>query len=135
MGKLKFLCVCAAGTVRSGALAFSLKYNFYQDAVTLSHECNEPEVFALLSKWADHIILLRPYFIKKVPVEFYSKVRVMDIGTDRWGNPLNKELQNIVSQEIQRWASNNWVIDLPTCETPPSGLEDPSAQAQPPAAP
>jgi hypothetical protein len=105
----KFLCICEGGTVRSGALAWSLRYNFGQTRVFQASYGKSPqEDLDLLSAWADYIIVLEAKFADKFLMKWKDKVRVLDVGPDIWMNPLHKELQEIVSGAAQGWSKRNW---------------------------
>jgi len=106
----KFLCVCAGGTVRSGALAWSLRYNFSQKRVfQASHDKSPDEDLRVLADWADYIIVLEKQFAPKFE-KWKDKIRVLDVGPDIWLNPLHKDLQKIVSEAAQKWSQKNWVF-------------------------
>ncbi len=109
MADKKFLCICAGGTVRSGALAWSLRYNFGQKRVfQASHDKSPQEDLDLLANWADYIIVLETQFAAKFMTKWKDKVRILDVGPDKWLNPLHKELQEIVSSAAQKWSQQNW---------------------------
>lgn len=110
MSAIKFLCVCEGGTVRSGALAWSLRYNFNQGRVLQASWLKSPqEDLDMLGAWADYIVVLQPRFADKF-VRFKEKIRVLDVGEDIWKNPLHADLQRIVSEQAQKWASTGWRI-------------------------
>lgn len=89
--RLKVVTICAAGVVRSGAMAFMLKWNKI-DAIALSGEYISPEAFAEMSAWADRIVLMVPEYAPLIPAQFHSKIRMCDFGPDVWGNPNHPEL-------------------------------------------
>lgn len=105
----KFLCVCEGGTVRSGAIAWSLRYNFGQGRVLqASHAKTPQEDLDLLGAWADYIIVMEPKFSEKFVSKFKEKIRILDVGPDVWKNPLDPGLQKMVSEVAQRWSQANW---------------------------
>lgn len=105
---MKFLCVCEAGCVRSGALAFSLRYNFGQGRVLQASYSKTPqEDLDMLAAWADYIVVMEPKFADKFE-EFKEKVRFLNVGPDVWRNPLHPALQEIVSQAADRWRAKDW---------------------------
>lgn len=107
---MKFLCICQGGTVRSGALAWALRYRFDQRRVIVaSWEKTEQEDLDWLASWADYIIVMQPRFADKF-TKHSGKIRVLDVGEDRWNNPLHHELQQIVTTAAQGWASRGWRI-------------------------
>jgi galactitol-specific phosphotransferase system IIB component len=103
----KFLTVCAGGTVRSTALAHVLKYEFSQEAVPLSFDKLSQESLDFMAPWADYIVVMQPKFKHKFE-KWIEKVRVLDVGEDRWMNPLHPELVLIVSEIAEGWRKNNW---------------------------
>lgn len=107
--KKKFLTVCEGGNVRSVSMAFTLKYEFHQDAIAFSHSRNGDEALKLLADWADYIIVMEPKFADRFEA-WKGKVRVYDVGPDRWMNPLHKELYEIVSRGAQDWSNRNFEI-------------------------
>jgi hypothetical protein len=50
----------------------------------------------MLFRWADSIVILAERMRGKIPDEFQDKLRVYDVGLDRWGNPFDKELNDIL---------------------------------------
>jgi len=105
---MRFMCVCEAGTVRSGAAAHALKYYFGQEAIAASHSKLKDDTFEMLCGWADRIVLMQPKFGDRIPDQHKGKVKVFDVGQDVWGNPLDKRLQDIVCDFLQEWHYNDW---------------------------
>lgn len=105
----KFLTVCAGGTVRSNAMAHVLKYEFAQEAVSVSFDKLSQESLGFFAPWADYIVVMQPRFASKFE-KWHDKVRVLDVGEDRWMNPLNPELVEIVSEIAQSWCQKNFNI-------------------------
>lgn len=104
---MRFLCVCEGGNTRSVAMAYTLKYNFNQEAVPVSYVKCSQESLDYFSKWADKIIVMQPQFSDKFE-KWKKKLVVIDVGPDRWLNPLHKEIQTIVSEIAQKWANENF---------------------------
>ena len=88
------LTICRAGTVRSVALAHLLKYVWGHDAIAAGVDTMSPETFGMLFDWADNIYPLEGQFAAVIPEAHRDKVTIFEVGEDRWGNPLNPELQN-----------------------------------------
>jgi predicted protein tyrosine phosphatase len=105
----KFMTVCEGGNVRSVSMAFILKYEFHQDAVAFSHSRNKDGLLKLLADWADYIIVMEPKFADRFEA-WKGKVRVVDVGPDRWMNPLHKELCDFLSRVAQEWYGRNFEI-------------------------
>jgi hypothetical protein len=106
----KFLCMCQGGCVRSVALAHILKYPYEQDAIACGWEGNTPETREMLYKWADYIVLMQPEFIKHVPDDHHRKVRVADVGIDRFGSSTHSELRGILKPIVAEWAKTKFHI-------------------------
>lgn len=104
---MKFLCVCEGGNTRSVGMAYTLKYNFNQEAVPVSYAKLSQESLDYFSEWADKIILMQPQFAGKFE-KWDKKLVIIDVGPDRWLNPLHRELQNIVSEIAQKWANKKF---------------------------
>lgn len=102
-GAPKVLTICQGGNSRSVAAGFILKYKYRVDAIAASWECNSPSTLALLMSWADYIIVMREDFQKHVPEYYAHKVRVADVGHDRWQNGLHPELLQLVDRHLQQW--------------------------------
>ena len=107
---MKWLTICQGGNVRSVSMAYVLKYGYGQDAIAVSDEKTGDEAFSLLSAWADLIIAMQPHFGARVPVMHRSKLRVVDVGDDRWGNPLANELVEYLSGVAREWQARGWQI-------------------------
>lgn len=107
---MRFLCVCEAGTVRSGAAAHALKYYFGQEAIAASHSKLLDDTMEMLFEWADRIVLMQPHFVDRIPEVYRHKVKVCDVGKDVWMNPLAPLLLAKVLEFMQKWSSEDWKI-------------------------
>ena len=112
--KKKFLCICEGGNVRSVAMARTLKDNFKQNAVAMSWACNDNVILEFAASWADYILLMQPKFIErlsdKLKLENGHKIRIVDVGPDRFGTASHPELYEFVSKVAQGWSYQKWVI-------------------------
>jgi galactitol-specific phosphotransferase system IIB component len=104
---MKFLTVCEGGNVRSVGMAYTLKYNFGQEAVPVSYSKCTQESLDYFAQWADYIVVMQPHFADKFG-KWRQKLLILDVGQDRWMNPLHGELQHIVSTIAQDWRNKNW---------------------------
>ena len=96
---MKVLTICAAGTVRSVAMAHRLKHDYGIDAVPVGHDVNSQATIDMLSDWADRIIVMQPGYASGILQQYAHKIvppALTDVGGDRWLNPLHPELQSIV---------------------------------------
>lgn len=101
---MKVLTVCAYGNVRSSCLARQLKDWYFQDAIAAGLVANAPETLTMLFNWADLILLTdmsldpKNYIHSDVGKE---KFQTFDVGRDRWGNPVDPELVQIMTDKIE----------------------------------
>jgi len=96
---MRFLCVCQYGHSRSVCLTRVLHAKGYQAIAAGAH--TSPDAIHWNAMWADHIVLLQPHFISAVPNGCRDKVVVFDVGPDRWSNPYNKELYDILTKHVE----------------------------------
>ncbi len=107
--RLKWMCVCQGGNVRSGALKNILNYNFGQDALSVSAEKNSAETLAMLYDWADRVVWLTPDVKQWWPSRLsLSKVALVDVGPDRFGSPLHPELCGMLLPVASAWKARDW---------------------------
>ena len=98
---MKILTICERGNSRSVMLAYLLKDGYGHDAIACGIRANTGETMDMLYKWADKIILVDKDFIPEVPQEFHSKMKVWDVGKDRFFMP-NNELLTIYQDLINK---------------------------------
>jgi len=91
MAKLRILCLCAGGVVRSVTMAALLKVYWKLDALSAGFMNTDGTVEYLL-KWADHVYVMQPYMYEQVPEKYRYKTRVMDVGEDVWGMSQHPDL-------------------------------------------
>lgn len=96
--KKKYLCVCAGGNVRSHSLAFILKNTYNREAIAVGHLNVSPDTMNTLCEWADVIVVLQDYMVKEIPDKFKDKLRLFDVGDDRWGVYIHPELHELAKQ-------------------------------------
>ena len=92
------LCVCQWGHSRSVCLTRVLHEKGYQAVACGVSGC--PEAIRELSRAASHIFLLQPHFLDAIPYEERDKVIIVDVGPDRWVNPYNQELHQILKKLV-----------------------------------
>ncbi len=95
---MKFLCICQWGHSRSVALCRVL-HGLGHGAVAIG-ECSNGGAIHPLSEWADKILVLQPMFADAVPQQHRVKIIDFDVGPDRWSNPYNQELLEILRQMV-----------------------------------
>lgn len=77
-----------------------LKYQYGNDVLNCGVEGNEPETLEMLYNWAEVIVVLRDFFKDSIPEKYHHKVRILDVGVDRFWT-YNEELMQICME----WAS------------------------------
>ena len=95
---MKFLCVCQFGHSRSVALTRVL-HGKGLTAIAVGW-ASSGDGLAVLSEWADKILVLETWFSEKIPLEHRSKIVDFNVGRDRWSNLYNQELLDILGQMV-----------------------------------
>jgi predicted protein tyrosine phosphatase len=103
--KLRVLCVCQGGNVRSVCLATRLKQKHRLDALACGYEKNSADTVKMLADWADVIVVMEERMIPRIPTKQQHKVRVCEVGPDRFGASTHKELMPTVHAwaDAQQW--------------------------------
>ncbi len=102
--KKKVLVVCAAGNSRSAALSWQLKSpEFNCDAIAVGCQVAPRETIEMLCEWADEIVVMTEGFKKYIFHPHCDKIKLCEVGEDRWVNPTHPELVGIVL----KWAKEN----------------------------
>ena len=96
----RILCVCQGGNSRSVHLAYLLKYRYGVDALACGWEGNSHDTVEMLCEWADIIIVVQAFMKEKILIEQQHKVRVFDVGVDRFFQP-NVELLELFDEMIK----------------------------------
>jgi predicted protein tyrosine phosphatase len=99
----KFLCVCQYGHSRSVAAVRVLHQDGMQ-AVAAGHETAGDTALTVLSSWADVIFLMTPDDRHRIPADQQHKIDTsFDVGPDRWSNPYNTELLDLLTSRWKAW--------------------------------
>ncbi len=96
---IKILTVCDQGNNRAVQFAHLLKYKYKADAIPVGLDTTSKETLDMLYTWADYIILTDK--TQKVPGEYTSKVKLWDVGEDRYPRPFNPVLLVIAKKMIE----------------------------------
>lgn len=106
----KFLTICEGGNVRSVSLAYVLRYGFDQDSVALSHAKTPQKTLDMMCGWADYIVCMQPKFANRIKDKYIKKLRVVDVGDDRWMNPLHQDLTSFLMGIVTDWKNRGFKI-------------------------
>jgi|ERR1043166_4586532 predicted protein tyrosine phosphatase len=106
----KFLCVCEGGNVRSHALAYVLHDVHGQEAICVGWRRIGGETLDYLCKWADYIVLMQAAFRERILKVHEGKIRILDVGPDRFGMWIHPELLDFVQKNAADWATRGFEI-------------------------
>lgn len=112
-GAPRILVLCQGGNSRSVAISMMLKYKFDVDAMSASIERNTDSTLEMLFDWADLIIITQEKFRENIRKPWMGNVVIMDIGHDRWANPMSIELLDIALSKITEQLSHLEAINKP----------------------
>jgi hypothetical protein len=107
---MKFLCVCQDGNVRSAGLAYLLHNKHGQEAVPVGWRRLSHESLSVFCAWADYVVVMRAEYQANIPPAFHSKVRVAEVGPDRFGNPFKSSLRELLDPIVAAWAAKGFVL-------------------------
>jgi galactitol-specific phosphotransferase system IIB component len=105
--QMKILTVCDQGNNRSVQFAHLLKY-WGNDCITAGLKTNSPETLDMLFQWADIIITTDD--TQQIPEQYQAKVKLLDVGPDKYPRPFNPELNAMVKrilEENKLWLKKN----------------------------
>lgn len=55
----------------------------------------------VLCEWADRVLILDSSYLEKIPTKFHGKVMDFHVGPDKWVNPYNSELREILDRMVE----------------------------------
>ncbi len=90
MIKMKFLCICEQGNVRSYALARILKHAQHE-AINIGTQNFTADSIDHFAYWSNYIIVLTNTWKTIKPV-YAPKIIFTDFTTDKWGTPFSRDL-------------------------------------------
>ena len=105
---MKIVTVCEQGLNRSLHAAFIMRWKRkidgggFNDVVPLGIKVSSPELQKMLFDWADWIILTDAQFKDLIPAEYATKLKLWDVGADKWHRPFNKELLDLLRAHMEK---------------------------------
>lgn len=84
--------------MRSHALAYVLHDLRGHEAIAVGRLRVSSETLEMMCSWADIIVLMQEHMKESVPPEQSHKIRVCDVGPDRFGVYIHPELLSMVHQ-------------------------------------
>ena len=97
---MKILCLCHRGNSRSVALAWILKDHMGHEAIATGMEIMSPETKEMLFNWAERIILVDKILESEIPEQYKGKLKVWDVGPDRFFRGFEKDLLEMYQNYI-----------------------------------
>jgi predicted protein tyrosine phosphatase len=98
---MKILCICERGNSRSVVLAYMFKDIYGQDALAIGIRTASEETKTMLYSWADVIILVDKMFENEIPMEYGNKLKIWDVGPDRYFQGFHPELLGQYEEHIK----------------------------------
>lgn len=96
--------------MRSVALAYVLHDLHKHEALAAGWRRIFPDTLMMLCEWADYIVVMETHFADRIPEEFHHKVRVVDVGPDRFGMSINPELLMFLENVADDWQTRGYAI-------------------------
>ena len=96
----KILCICQNGNCRSVATCYCLKKRGYKNVIATGWNNTSSETLKMLCDWADKILVAKPSHGDMLPNGKEKIDQVFTIGDDKWLNPMNKELKEIINKQL-----------------------------------
>jgi len=101
---MRALTLCAAGKVRSAAMAWALK-DCGIEAVPAGLLSESRDFILGIGNLVDKVILMDNDLLPKLPSELTPKLTIVDLGPDVWMNPLHRDLIRRVRSVVKLWGS------------------------------
>ncbi len=99
---MKMLCMCLRGNSRSVALAYLFKHKLKYEAIAVGLHQHSPETYKMLYDWADWIIVVDKRLAHEVPETYRIKLKVWDVGSDKWFKGFDEGLLDKYAEYIRR---------------------------------
>ena len=105
---MKIVTVCEQGNNRSIHAAYIMRYKRkvdgggFNDVIPIGIKTSSPELQKMLFDWAEWIILTDASFKDLIPAEYIEKLKIWDVGEDRFMRPFNKELLALLRVYMER---------------------------------
>ncbi len=64
-------------------------------------EAAAPDTQDMLFKWADRIVLTDKRFVDKIPAAYSGKLKVYDVGRDRWHGLWSRDLRQMFYKYLE----------------------------------
>ena len=98
---MKIVILCQKGNMRSVSLAWYLKKYLKHEAIATGFTVTRRSTRKMLFGWSDMIICVAGRYSHWVPEKYRYKLKVWDVGTDRWFKGYPKDLIDIFKRYIK----------------------------------
>lgn len=98
IASLKVLCVCQYGHSRS--VAACRAFHARGVPTVACGVATSGSALTVLAEWADRICVLDDALSGAIPLTYRDKIVSLHVGPDRWVNPYNAELREIIETLI-----------------------------------
>jgi len=98
---IKILCICNQGNCRSVATRYCLNRRGYTNVISIGESNTDIETLTMLYNWADKVLLAKPHHSRNL-LDTAKVDKSFTIGEDKWLNPLNKELHQLIRYELNK---------------------------------
>jgi hypothetical protein len=105
---MKIVTICEQGNNRAIHAAYLMRYKRkvdgggFNDVIPIGIKTSSLELQKMLFDWADWIILTDSQFRELIPHEYDTKLKIWNVGTDRFYRPFNKELLEILRNYMEK---------------------------------
>ena len=96
----RILCICQNGNCRSVGIRYCLKKRGYKNVIATGWNNTSSETLEMLCDWADKILVAKSQHGDMLPSGKEKVDAQFTIGDDKWLNPMNKELHEIVNKQL-----------------------------------
>lgn len=104
MRKVRVMCVCAGGNVRSHGLAYLLK-SWGHSAFPVGIDHFETDAMTDLAAVVDHVVTteqnIHQAVLERLPATLHDRVCLLPIGRDKWGPSIPQELLTMCQQLLE----------------------------------
>ena len=98
---IKILTVCNQGNCRSVGTRRQLNKRGYRNVIAIGGANTSGELLMMLCNWADKVLLAKPdHILFLLDIGMKKVDKRFTIGEDKWHNPMNSELREIVKSQL-----------------------------------
>lgn len=105
---MRIVTVCEQGNNRSVHAAYIMRYKRkvdgggFNDVIPIGIKTSSKELQTMLFDWAEWIILTDATFKNLIDTKYTDKLKIWDVGEDRYFRGFNQELLTILRTYMER---------------------------------